>query len=335
MNIKDIAKEAGVSISTVSRVINGTAKVNDDTRIRVEAAIERHNYRPNALARNLLQKKTNTIGVLISVQQLNMSSISETINAISDVLNGSGYRIMLANSRFQSDEEINFFHVFQEKRVDGILYFASGFTANHLETLKDYPIPIVTIGQQLPQLNLPHVIHDDYYAAYTATEYLIRQGHRDIAYIACPSYDESAGNVRRSGYENALRAYDIPVQNDYIVQGDFTMESGYKAAEDLINNNQKRPTAIFGSTDYMAIGAIRYLLDQGIQIPEQVSVMGFDDVNIAKFFNPRLTTIHTDKVSVGRVAANTLLKIMNDESLDVKKYVADYNLIERESVRKI
>ncbi|MBN2221416.1 MAG: LacI family DNA-binding transcriptional regulator, partial [Vallitaleaceae bacterium] len=148
MNIKEVARQAGVSISTVSRVINHTAKVSPDVKERVEAVIRANNYRPNVLARQLQQNRTNTIGVIMSVEELNMNSLSEAVNSIGDELKTLGYSMLFVNSRFHSEEELEFFHLFQEKRVDGILYFAAGFTPRHYEILENYPIPIVMIGQE-------------------------------------------------------------------------------------------------------------------------------------------------------------------------------------------
>lgn len=333
MNIKEIAKRANVSISTVSRVINDTAKVSKEARERVEIVLKETNYRPNSLARELQQKKTNTIGVLMSAEELNVSSLSESINAIADVLKEHGYNMMLANSRFHSDEEFDFFNAFQEKRVDGILYFASNFTDKHYEILKNYPIPIVMIGQQYRHLDIPYVIHDDFSAARSATEYLIQKGHVDIGFIGCPAYDEAVGVERRKGFQAALDFNKIKVNEDYIAIGDFSLISGYKAMKIINEANTKLPTAIFAATDYMAIGAMSYLFEIGIKVPEDISFIGFDNVNVAEFYNPPLTTIHSDKKTVGNKAATLLLSILNNEEPDIKKYIASYELIERQSVK--
>jgi len=333
MNIKEVAKRANVSIATVSRVINNTAKVSAEARERVEKVLKETNYRPNSLARELQQKRTNTIGVLMSVYDFDLTSIGKSINAITNILKSEGYNIMLGNSRFHIDEEFEFLRLFQEKRVDGILYFASSFSKKHFEVLENYPIPLVMIGQKYEELDIPYVIHDDYNGAKLATEYIINQGHRKIGYIGCPLYDVAAGVMRKQGYESALKKHGISNNSDYEIEGDFTLESGYKAAELLFNRDIKKPTALFVTTDFMAMGAIRYLNEHGIQVPRDVSVIGFDDVNVSAYYNPPLTTIRTDKEGAGIKASNLLLNILKKQSDFKYQITVGCELIERNSVK--
>jgi len=335
MNIKDIAKASGVSIATVSRVINNTAKVGVETRTRVEQAIKQANYRPNSLARELQQKKTNTIGIIMSVAELSNLAVSESINAIADVLKQNGYNMMIVNSRFHSEEEIEFFHTFQEKRVDGVLYFASSFTEKHYELLKNYPIPVVIVGQDYKELNIPCVFFDDYAAAMTATNYLIDKGHRQIGFIGCPLNDVATGIERKKGFEQALNQRNIPLDINNCYTGDFSLESGYLGMETILKKSLLKPTAVFVTTDFMAMGAIKYLIDVGIQVPQDISIIGFDDVNVAAYYNPALTTIHTDKTAIGTISANTLLTMIQDTELTRRKSTVSYSLVERQSVRCI
>jgi LacI family sucrose operon transcriptional repressor len=335
MNIKDIAKLSDVSISTVSRVINNSAKVSPEVRKRVEIVIKEMNYRPNSLARELQQKKTNTIGVLMSAEGLDLSSLSESINSIADVLKDNGFNIMLANTRFHHDQEFEFLNIFQEKRVDGVLYFASTFTDKHYDVFKNYPVPIVMIGQQYELLDIPYVIHDDFSAARAATNFLIEKGHKEIGIIGGPIEDEAVGVQRLRGFEAALNIHNIAKNDDYCEIGDFSLTSGYEAMKKIHLNCKLLPTAIFAVTDFMAIGAIRYLVEKGIKVPEQVSVIGFDDVGVSAFYNPPLTTIHSDKKAIGHLAATLLLQILNGQEVTTKKFIASYELVVRESVLDI
>lgn len=333
MNIKEVAKRAGVSISTVSRVINNTAKVNEETRRKVEVVIEETGYRPNVLARELQQNKTNTIGVIISVDKLNVSSIGETIDAITDVARDAGYSLMLANTRFHIDEELEYFKVFQEKRVDGILYFASYFTEKHYALLNNYPIPIVMIGQSNDKIQCPAVVHDDYYGAKAAVSYLIQKGHKDIAFIGGPSKDKAVGEMRFMGFKDALEESQLHCKESYCAQGDFSLNSGYEAMRQILRiSHELLPTAVFAATDYMALGAMKAIREVGLKVPHDLSVVGFDNIDVASFAVPPLTTIHSDKNGVGRKAGQLLLDMIDKKSVKLEKYIAEFSLIERESV---
>lgn len=334
MNIKEVAKRAGVSISTVSRVINNTTFVSEDVRTRVEEIINETGYRPNSLAKELQRNKTNTIGIVMSVEVLELSSLGRTINAISDHLKSNGYHIMLANSRFNPQEEIENFIAFQEKRVDGIIYFAANFTKEHDDLLKNYPIPIVMIGQENKYFDFPCVLHDDYHASKTATEYLIEKGHKRIGFIGAPSFDAAAGLTRRNGFETAMNIHGLLVQNSYMASGDFSIKSGYEAMQHIVEDSEVPPTAIFATTDYMAIGAIHFLIEKGFRVPEDISIVGFDDVDVAAAMNPPLTTIHSDHSTVGQQAAKLLLDILAHKDIPIKKYVVGYELKERASVMR-
>lgn len=335
MNIKEVAKRAGVSISTVSRVINNTTFVSEDVRERVEKIVQETGYRPNSLAKELQRNKTNTIGIIMSVEVLELSSLGRTINAISDLLRSNGYHIMLANSRFNLQEEVENFITFQEKRVDGILYFAVNFAKEHYELLKNYPIPIVMIGQENKYLDFPCVLHDDYHAAKGATEYLIEMGHQRIGFIGLPNFDAAAGLTRKNGFETALAIHGYKLQPSYIATGDFSIKSGYDGMKQIIEGSEVPPTAVFATTDYMAMGAMHYLNEKGYKIPEDISVIGFDDVDVAAVFNPPLTTIHSDHRAVGQQAAKLLLDILGHEVIPIKKYVVGYELKERASVKNL
>lgn len=333
MNIKEVARRAGVSIATVSRVINSTTPVSEGVKKRVEDIINETGYRPNSLAKELQNHKTNTIGVIISVAVLDINSLGSTINAITDVLKGKGYSIMLANSRFDANEELDYFKVFQEKRVDGILYFAVNFTEEHYNLLKKYPIPIVMIGQENKYLDFPCILHDNFHASKHVTEYLIQMGHKKISYIGLPEFDAAAGNERRKGFETAMQLNNLEINQDYISAGDFSIESGYAAMKVIMNRSVVKPSAVFAATDFMALGAMHYLTEIGKKVPEDISIVGFDDVDVAAYLNPPLTTIHSDNQAAGRQAATLLLQILEKDGADIRKFVANYELKIRDSVK--
>ena len=336
MNIKEVARRAGVSISTVSRVINNTANVNDETRKRVEAIINETGYIPNSLAKALQQNKTNTVGIILSTSDLSTSSLSHTIDAITDVMKDHKYNIMLSNSRFHVDEELASFNTFKEKRVDGVFYFAAQFTEEHYKTFKNYHIPIVMIGQTNDRLDFPHVVHDDYHGSESATKYLIDQGHKDIGYIGLPSFDEATSGDREKGYKKAMSDAGLSIHPQWITTGDFTLQSGYMAMKDILEKADVRPTAIFATTDIMAIGAMRCIHDHGLRVPDDISIIGFDDVPMAAYTTPSLSTVQSDSYAVGQKAAEILLTMIDSEEEPlVNSYVAKFKIMERESVKKL
>ena len=334
MNIKDIAARAGVSISTVSRVINHTAPVKEEVRQRVEQILEETGYRPSSLAREMQTNRTNLIGVLISVAELDLSSIGPALNAITDELKENGYHLLLANSRFETSEELDFLKVFQEKRVDGVIYFSPGLTATHYSFLEKYPIPIVLVGQESGKKHLPCIVYGNTQAGAEVAEYLYGMGHRHIAMIGGPEHDKAL-EIRHIGFQDALNKHGLTPHTDQVYHGNFTMESGYAAMKQLWTTSHHKPTAVFAASDFMAVGAMAYLHEQGVRIPEDISIVGFDDVNISAFTHPPLTTVHTNSYGVGTLAAKVVLEVINHKKLPVSRYVVDHQLIERKSVMRI
>jgi len=333
LTIKEIAKLAGVSKSTVSRVINDAEHVSDKSRKKVQQVIEETGYIPNSIAKDLKKNSTNSIGVI--VPRINTSTVSSAVEGISNIMYDNGYNLLLTNTRLDTAEEIKYLELLKEKRVSGILFFATEVTPKHLETLKKIDLPVVVLGQDISDIvDFPCVIHDDFNSAKDIVKYLIKYGHQRIAYIGVPEYDIAVGQLRKKGYKEALAENNLEAPEEYLYKGDFSISSGYKGMKEIIENSQELPTALFAVTDSLALGAIKYLKEQGYQVPEDISVVGIGNSEISSWITPELTTIDYDHLKAGEEASKILLDYIDGNKFKGRLLI-DYHIVERESVKKI
>lgn len=335
LNIYEIAKLADASISSVSRVLNNQPGVRAEMRAKIEQIIAEQDYRPNLLARELTKKKTNVIGIILS--GIN-SYYTASIEAVSHVCQANNYSIMIAtNSTEQNciDRELENFRLLAKKQVDGIVFFASLVDGKHIELLKKITtkIPIVSIGYECSELSMPCVLQDDYGGARKAMEYLIANGHRRIGFISGPEYNFGA-RKRYCAYQDVLQENGYAVDKRYVRQGTFSKKSGYSAMKSILEC-EERPTAVFTANDDMAIGAMRLIYDIGMRIPEDISIIGFDDVDVAAYLNPELTTVRQEQYDTGFQAAQMLIQSIEEQTVKIKKVIMDQTLIIRSSTRKI
>lgn len=326
LTIKDIAKQSGVSISTVSRVINGNKMVNSEMKEKVEKVLKQTGYRPNALAKGLVSSKTNCIGVLIP--DLANINFAEFVKGVEQYVKEKNYTVLLGNSMNDVDREISYLNVFSENRVDGIIFSGTMFTEKHRLFVKQTNIPIIICGQRFEELDLPWINIDNEKAAYDATMKLIEMGHKQISFISGPIWDKSAGYDRYQGFLKALAEKGISPSGAVIAEGDFSLKSGYRCMEQILNKTH--PTAVFAANDFMAVGAIKCLDDHHIDVPNQISVMGFDDDPFAEMHIPALSSIKVDFFNEGKIAAEILLREIDGEDV-IKENVIGYKLVQRDS----
>ncbi|MDP4146480.1 MAG: LacI family DNA-binding transcriptional regulator [Bacillota bacterium] len=336
MNIYDIAKIANVSISTVSRVINDRPGVSDKVRKKVEKIIEEYNFRPNLLARELTNKKTNVIGIVAPGVG---NYFAERIRAISSTCKENGYSIMIttkSNGYEDVDGEIENFNLLYEKQVDGIIFFPSRITEKHKAVLdKIVPkTPVVVVGYEIKNVLLPCVVYDNYIGAKMAMRHLIENGHKKISIITGPEFEETS-NQRLKAYLDTMNENNLPINKQYIKVGSFCMGSGYTKTLELLQCNSERPTAIFAFNDNMAIGAIKAIQESQLKVPEHISVIGFDNIETTAYTTPSLTTVYQDQHEIGLRAAETLINCIKDKTNKINKVVLEQELIVRESVKKI
>jgi len=270
VTIYDVAREAGVSMATVSRVVNNNPNVKPQTRKKVYEAIERLGYRPNAVARGLASKKTTTVGVVIP--DISNSIFAEIARGIEDIANMYHYNIILCNADKKKEKEIRVVNTLLEKQVDGLLFMGGVVTEEHVQAFQTSSVPIVLCATSDEKGMFPSVDIDHEAAAFDAVSTLIRHGHRNIAMISGTLQDPANGYARFQGYKRALETAGIEYQEDLVRIGNYRYESGVEAMKYFLGL-KKRPTAIFSATDEMAIGAIHSIQDEGLKVPDDFSII--------------------------------------------------------------
>lgn len=325
-NIKDVARKAGVSISTVSRVINESKIVKPETHEKVMQAIEELGYKPNAIARSLKIKNTKTIGILIP--DISNQFYPEVVRGIEDIANMYEYNIFLCNTDLDKEKEIQYFDVMAEKQVDGVVYIGHDVSDELYKKFKTYGIPIILIGTDYE--GIPSVTIDNIRASKAIVRYLIKKEHVRIGMITGKHYDPITYGARLEGYKKALDEAGIPFQEELVIEGGYRFKSGYEGARKLMDM-ENPPTAIFVANDEMAIGAMRAALERGVMIPDELAIVGFDNIDMAGKVYPALTTVAQPMYEMGAIGMRVLTKILNEEILETNKIVLDYSLLERES----
>jgi LacI family transcriptional regulator len=328
--IYDVAREAGVSMATVSRVVNGNPNVKPSTRKKVLEAIERLGYRPNAVARGLASKKTTTVGVIIP----DISSIffAELARGIEDIATMYKYNIILCNSDQNKEKEIHLLNTLLGKQVDGIVFMGGKITEEHVEEFKRASVPIVLAATVDEQHETPSVNIDYEHAIYDGIKSFIDKGHQKIAMISGPFEDPINSTKKFQGYRKALEEAGLEVEDQYVVVGDYTYDSGLEAMEAFLQLEDK-PTAVFAATDEMALGAVHGAQDQGYTVPGDVEVMGFDNTRLATMIRPTLSTVVQPMYDIGAVAMRLLTKYMNKESVEDKTVILPHRIEYRNSTK--
>jgi LacI family transcriptional regulator len=330
ISLKDVAKLAGVGLGTASRVLNNHPSVTEETRKAVQEAMKTLSYQPNAIARSLKMNSTMTVGIVIP--DISSAFFPEIVRGIEDIANQCQYNIILSNTDLDFDKEKDALNMFHEKKVDGVLFISNTVSSSTMEKFKEMNIPVVLVATRDKEGVLPSVTIDNEKAAYEAVDYLCGLGHKKIAMIAGLFDDPNAGIPRLQGYIRALSENGLRFDKDLIQQGDYGYKSGYDSIRELLDKNIV-PTAVFAASDLMAIGASRAMLERGLRIPEDISIIGFDGVEAAEFFYPAITTMSQPRYEMGAEGMRLLTKLMNKEEIEEKNVLLEFELIERESCR--
>ncbi|MDQ0221104.1 catabolite control protein A [Peribacillus cavernae] len=330
ITIYDVAREANVSMATVSRVVNGNPNVKPVTRKKVLEVIERLGYRPNAVARGLASKKTTTVGVIIP----DISSIffAELARGIEDIATMYKYNIILSNSDENKEKEFHLLNTMLGKQVDGIVFMGSNITNEHVEEFQRSPVPIVLACSVEDTGKVPSVNIDYVAAAFDAVTSFAEQGHRNIAFVT-GNEAEPINQKKLAGYKRGLENANLSFDESYIVEGDYTYDSGIESFEKLIEAAE-RPTAIIVGADEMALGIVHAAQDKGYNVPDDFEVISFDNTRLTLMVRPQITTIVQPLYDIGAVAMRLLTKLMNKETVDGQETVVLPHRIEKRQSTK-
>jgi LacI family transcriptional regulator len=313
-SIYDVARESGVSVFTVSAVVNNKSHVGKGLRERVEAAIRKLNYRPNLVARSLAKQRTHTIGMI--VPDIGNPFFPLVVRGAEDAAQKHGYNLLLCNSDDSLDKEEKAIELLLSKRVDGILLTkaAEDFRPALRQMIKEVNIPFVLVMRTYAKLTKDAVITDDYHGAYEAVSHLARAGRKRIGLISGPLKVSSAKD-RWQGFHDALKAEGLPLEQDLVIEGDYRLESGFRAGHSLFS---RRPDGIYVANHLMAIGLLQAAEEMGLRCPEDFGLVSFDDYPWLGIFRPRLTTVELPKHQLGTEAAELLIRrIAGDRSKPV------------------
>ncbi|PJC85645.1 DNA-binding transcriptional regulator CytR [Vibrio sp. HA2012] len=325
--MKDVAQLAGVSTATVSRALMNPEKVSSATRKRVEEAVLEAGYSPNSLARNLRRNESKTIVAI--VPDICDPYFSEIIRGIEDAAMEHGYLILLGDSGQQQKRESSFVNLVFTKQADGMLLLGTALPFDISKPEQKHLPPLVMACEYAPELELPTVHIDNLTSSFEAVNYLTQLGHKRVAQISGP---ESATlcHFRNQGYLQALRRAGIPMNPDYTAHSDFTFAGGAKAVKKLLAQPEP-PTAIFCHCDIMAIGAIQEAKRLGLRVPQDLSVVGFDDIQFSQYCDPPLTTISQPRYEIGRQAMLMMLELLKGREIGAASRLLETKLVVRNS----
>ena len=319
--IKDIAEETGVSYATVSRALNNKYGVKPGTREKILAVALARGYTPNGIARGLVRKQTHSIGLIIP--DISNPFFPQVASGVEDGAREKGYSVFLCNTNYESDQEARYLQLLIEKRVDGII-LASGFQASDtINPLLMGSIPIVSLCTRFENVKNSFVVIDNERGGFIATKHLIEQGYPTVGYIGTQGQ-------RFKGYLQALEKFNIPFDDRYVFSGDLKRETGYKITRRLFAD-QHYPRALFVENDLMALGTIQGIKELRLRVPDDIAVVGFDDISFSSFPEIGLTTVRQPKYEMGKLAANILLDSIIKSTKEPKKHILEPKLIVRTS----
>lgn len=330
--MKDVAKLAKVSTSTVSHVLNSTRYVSPEIKKRVLQAMEELHYTPSALARSLKKKETKTLGMLIS--NSTNPFYAEVIKGVERCCYLRGYNLILCNTENSIERMQASLEMLLQKQVDGLFIMCKDGNSNEFNLFERYePVPTVVMDWGPNHIQLDQIQDNSFLGGLIATQHLIDMGHKNIGCITGP-LEKKTALLRLNGFKACMDKASLPINNKWIVNGNFTTEGGFKAFEQIFNN-EELPSALFVSNDIMAMGVINAAYNKSILIPNNISVIGYDDIKLAKFITPSLTTIHQPKFRLGAAAVELLLDKIHNKTRDAKTIQLTPTLVIRDSVQKV
>ena len=326
--IKDVAKKAGVSISTVSRVINDSKPVTNEVKQRVLDVIKETGYVPNPLARSLVTKKSQLIGVI--VPEVTDTFAAEVLNGIEEISKMYDYDILLANTYSEKDLEVKNINLLRAKQVEGIVMISWDIDKDVVGLLEDSGIPAVYISKTTRDFDIYNVSINNNSAVKDMTNFLLDRGHKKIVLLNT-TFQTNLADERLTGYRDAIVGRGLKVHEGFIKSCGPTFDDGYMAVKEMLESKVD-VDAIFATSDEVAIGAINACFDLGYKVPEDISVVGFYDIEFSKMCRPKLTTVKQPLYDMGAVAIRMIIKMVKGIEIDEKKVELPYTISDRDSV---
>lgn len=326
MTISEVAKLAGVSNAAVSRYLND-GYVSEEKKNAIRKAIEETGYKPSAHAQMLRTKRTKLIGVVLP--KINSHSTSRTVSGINKVLCEHGFQILLADTENSTDRELEYLKLFQNQQVDGIILIATIISKAHKEILKAAKVPVVVVGQEVKEASC--IFNNDFEAAKAVAEVLLKRGRKKLAYLGVTNRDKAVGMDRYRGFCTVLQENGLPEDGVFREECGFTLEEGEAKAKKLLTEHPDID-GLFCATDTIAAGAMIAIKEMGYRIPEDISVVGMGDSEIARVVSPKLTTAHYYYQTRGKGAAQMILSMLAGDSQIQRSIQLGFRLEERESV---
>lgn len=332
--IKDVAKMAGVSTTTVSHVINKTRFVAKETEEAVMQAIKSLKYSPSAVARSLKVNTTKSIGMIVTTSE--SPYFAEIIHAVEDHCYRQGYSLFLCNTQNDPEKIKNHVEMLTKKRVDGLLVMCSEYTQHSLDVLSGFSSVPMVVMDWGPNADTDIIEDNSFNGGYIATKHLIDCGHKAIGLIA-GELDKTTARTRYEGFVKAMNEANLPIHENWIMEGFFEPEDGYECMNRILVQDNL-PTAVFCCNDVMALGAISAITEKGLRVPDDISIIGYDNIHSSRFYAPPLTTIHQSKSRLGAQAVNLLFeRIANkdNDSHEKHRIAIHPELVLRKSVRNL
>ncbi len=333
--IRDVARESGFSVTTVSRALNGYHDVNEKSRQKIIQVAKELNYVPNKVAQNLVKQENNTMAVIIS----GMDKKGGLDNLVFSLISGMyikaeklGYQVALFTMSSAYQKEKSYVQFCREHNIKGAVVTGIRTDDKYFEEIVDSEFPCVLIDLPITGKKLSSITIDNIKASKEIVNYLISNNHKNIAMVNGIK-EATVSFERQKGYEEALKENNIEINNDYVVVGAFDKDKAYEVTKKLLEKH-KDITALFCASDIMALGSMKAIKDLGLEIPKDISIVGFDDIPLAEYTTPPLTTVQQDFYERGKDAVSLLYKMINDMEYD-KILFTDYNIKYRDSVRKI
>ena len=330
VTIYDVAREANVSMATVSRVVNGNQNVKPATRKKVLDVIERLEYRPNAVARGLASKKTTSVGVIIP--DISNNLYAELARGIEDIAAMYRYNIILSNSDQNEAKELELLNTMLGKQVDGIVMMSDHVTDKLANAIRQSPVPIVLAGSIIQNHTIPTVNIDYFQAAFDAIQLFIEKGHKEISFVSGPLEYTINGEYKLAAYKKALQQANIEVNEQLIDATDGTYDEAILSWENFTQKGHV-PTAIFAGSDEIALGIIHAVQDSGKRVPEDVEVISFENSKLARMVRPQLTSVALPLYDIGAVSMRLLTKLLNKEEVEDKNVILPYRIEMRNSTK--